>query len=204
MEKRFVLETIQRDSSSFLNCLNAIAASLAALQTLVDRDNREPTDHSDYEAELSIILSKTGRDIPESEAMSYVLGYTCSHDVSARTQQFKNSQWCFSKGLDGSCPLDPVLVSPSAIGDPHSLRIRAIHNGHVVQASNTREMIFGIAKTISFLSQGTTLKRGTVIMTGTGPGIGAMLTPKVVLQDDDDMRVEVENIGTLVNRVYYE
>lgn len=53
---------------------------------------------SDYEAELSIILSKTGRDIPESEAMEYVLGYTCSNDVSARTQQFKNSQWSFSKG----------------------------------------------------------------------------------------------------------
>lgn len=53
---------------------------------------------SDYEAELSIILSKSGRDIPESEAMDYVLGYTCSNDVSARTQQFKNSQWCFSKG----------------------------------------------------------------------------------------------------------
>ncbi|KAL5363811.1 hypothetical protein BJX96DRAFT_167788 [Aspergillus floccosus] len=159
---------------------------------------------SDYEADLSIIMSKTGRDIPESEAMSYVLGYTCSNDVSARTQQFKNSQWCFSKGLDGSCPLGPVLVSPSVIGDPHSLRIRAIHNGNVVQASNTREMIFDIAKTIAFLSQGTTLEKGTIIMTGTGPGIGAMRTPKVVLRDGDDMRVEVENIGTLVNRVYYE
>ncbi|KAJ5544730.1 Fumarylacetoacetase C-terminal-like protein [Penicillium sp. DV-2018c] len=114
---------------------------------------------SDYEAELSIILSKSGRDIPESEAMDYVLGYTASNDVSARTQQFKNSQWCFSKGkndmifgrsilyvpnvnietgLDGSCPLGPVLVSPSAIGDPHSLSIKAIHNGDVVQDSNTR------------------------------------------------------------------
>ncbi|PIG83914.1 fumarylacetoacetate hydrolase [Aspergillus arachidicola] len=168
---------------------------------------------SDYEAELSIILSKTGRDIPESEAMSYILGYTCSNDVSARTQQFKNSQWCFSKeltlppldkGLDGSCPLGPVLVSPSAIGDPHNLRINAIHNGEVVQASNTREMIFDIAKIIAFLSQGTTLEKGTIIMTGTGPGIGAMRTPKVVLRDGDDIRVVVENIGTLANKVYYE
>jgi 2-keto-4-pentenoate hydratase/2-oxohepta-3-ene-1,7-dioic acid hydratase in catechol pathway len=54
---------------------------------------------SDYEAELSIVLSRTGRDIPEDEAMNYVLGYTCSNDVSARTQQFKNSQWSFSKGM---------------------------------------------------------------------------------------------------------
>ncbi|KAE8416484.1 hypothetical protein BDV36DRAFT_284507 [Aspergillus pseudocaelatus] len=159
---------------------------------------------SDYEAELSIILSKTGRDIPESEAMEYVLGYTCSNDVSARTQQFKNSQWSFSKGLDGSCPLGPVLVSPSAIGNPHNLQIKAIHNGNVVQDSNTREMIFDIAKTIAFLSQGTTLEKGTIIMTGTGPGIGAMRNPKVVLKHGDDMRVEIEKIGTLVNEVYYE
>ncbi|ODM22993.1 hypothetical protein SI65_00582 [Aspergillus cristatus] len=158
---------------------------------------------SDYEAELSFIIGKSGRDIPESEAMNHVLGFTASNDVSARTQQFKNSQWSFSKGFDGSCPLGPVLVAPSVI-DPHKLDIKAIHNGSVVQDSNTREMIFDIPKTISFLSQGTTLERGTVIMTGTGPGIGAMRDPKVVLNDGDDMRVAIENIGTLVNKVYYE
>jgi 2-keto-4-pentenoate hydratase/2-oxohepta-3-ene-1,7-dioic acid hydratase in catechol pathway len=65
-------------------------------------------------------------------------------------------------------------------------------------------MIFDIAKTIAFLSQGTTLERGTIIMTGTGPGIGVMRNPKVVLNDGDDMRVEIENIGTLINKVYYE
>lgn len=116
---------------------------------------------SDYEAELSVVLSKSGRDIPEEEAMDYVLGYTCSNDVSARKQQFKNSQWCFSKGklglaahsipvmlpskadesitgLDGSCPIGPVLVAKSSLVDPHSLQIKAIHNGEVVQDSNTR------------------------------------------------------------------
>lgn len=65
-------------------------------------------------------------------------------------------------------------------------------------------MIFSIPKVVSFLSQGTTLERGTIIMTGTGPGIGAMRNPKVVLQDSDDMRVEVEQLGTLINKVYYE
>jgi 2-keto-4-pentenoate hydratase/2-oxohepta-3-ene-1,7-dioic acid hydratase in catechol pathway len=68
----------------------------------------------------------------------------------------------------------------------------------------SRELIFDIAKIISFLSQGTTLEKGTIIMTGTGPGVGAMRDPKVVLKDGDDIRVEVENIGTLINRVYYE
>ena len=65
-------------------------------------------------------------------------------------------------------------------------------------------MIFDIATTISFLSQGTTLERGTIIMTGTGPSIGAMRNPKVVLQAEDDMRVSIEQIGTLINKVYYE
>ncbi|KND93289.1 Fumarylacetoacetate hydrolase domain-containing protein 2 [Tolypocladium ophioglossoides CBS 100239] len=159
---------------------------------------------SDYEAELSIILSRSGRDISVADAMEYVLGYTCSNDVSARTQQFKNSQWCFAKGFDGSCPLGPILVSSSAIGNPHNLRIRAIHNGNVVQDTNTSELIFNIAETIAFLSQGTTLEKGTIIMTGTGPGIGAMRSPKVVLNHGDDMRVEIEKIGTLLNKVYYD
>ncbi|TQS33119.1 hypothetical protein Golomagni_06548 [Golovinomyces magnicellulatus] len=170
---------------------------------------------SDYEAELSIVIGKTGKDIPQDKALEYVLGYTASNDVSARAQQFKNSQWCFSKGFDGSCPIGPTLVSASAIGDVHQLQIKAIYNGQVVQDSNTRcknqmltvmnrEMIFSIAETIAFLSQGTTLEKGTIIMTGTGPGIGAMRNPKIVLNDGDDIRVEVEKIGTLVNTVYYE
>lgn len=67
-----------------------------------------------------------------------------------------------------------------------------------------REMIFDIARTVSFLSSGTTLEKGTLIMTGTGPGVGAMRNPKVVLQNGDDMRVQIQGIGTLINEVYYE
>lgn len=93
---------------------------------------------SDYEAELSFVISKDCRDVSEENALDYVLGYTCSNDVSARNQQFNNSQWSFSKGFDGSCPLGPVLVSASAIKDPHQLQIRAIHNSNVVQDSNTK------------------------------------------------------------------
>ncbi|KAF4310525.1 putative fumarylacetoacetate hydrolase domain-containing protein 2a [Botryosphaeria dothidea] len=159
---------------------------------------------SDYEAELTIVIAKDGKDIPEDKALDYVLGYTCGNDVSARAQQFKNSQWCFSKGFDGSAPIGPVLVSGKAIGDPHKLDIKAIHNKNVVQDSNTKEMIFDIARTVSFLSTGTTLEKGTLIMTGTGPGVGAMRNPKVVLQNGDDMRVQIQGIGTLINEVYYE
>lgn len=97
---------------------------------------------SDYEAELCIVLGKTGRNIPEERALDYVLGYTCSNDVSARTAQMITSQWCYSKGLDGACPLGPVLVTQDVIGDPaQGLRIKTIYNGRTVQDANTRCVI---------------------------------------------------------------
>ncbi|KAK6064907.1 fumarylacetoacetate hydrolase domain-containing protein 2A [Seiridium cupressi] len=161
-------------------------------------------DTADYEAELTFIISKDCRDVPEAEAYDFVLGYTAGNDVSARAQQLKNSQWCFGKGQDGSAPIGPTLVSPRAIPDPHKMEIKAIHNSSVVQDSNTSEMIFSVPNIISFLSQGTTLEKGTIIMTGTGPGIGMARQPKVVLRHGDDIRVYIQEIGTLINEVYYE
>jgi 2-keto-4-pentenoate hydratase/2-oxohepta-3-ene-1,7-dioic acid hydratase in catechol pathway len=107
-------------------------------------------------------------------------------------------------GLDGSCPIGPVLVSSSVLGSAGMLNIKAIHNSNVVQDSNTREMIFSVATTISYLSKRTTLEQGSIVMTGTGPGIGCMRTPKVILLHNDDIRVEIEKIGTLINEIYYE
>ena len=100
-------------------------------------------------------------------------------------------------GFDSSAPIGPVLVAQEQISNPHNLRIKAIHNGNVVQNSNTKEMIFGVSETIAFLSQGTTLERGSLIMTGTPPGIGNMRDPQVVLNHGDNMRVEIEGIGML-------
>ncbi|KAJ5224378.1 2-keto-4-pentenoate hydratase [Penicillium citrinum] len=159
---------------------------------------------SDYEAELCLVIGKTGRDIPEEEALDYVLGYTASNDVSARTMQMITTQWSFSKGLDGSCPIGPVLVSPSVIQDPQTLSIKAIHNGNIVQDGHTKDMIFSIKKQISYLSQGTTLEAGTIFLTGTPAGIGYFREPRVVLRDGDDISVRIEEIGTLVNKVRYD
>ncbi|OJJ30437.1 hypothetical protein ASPWEDRAFT_46016 [Aspergillus wentii DTO 134E9] len=159
---------------------------------------------SDYEAELCVVIGRTGRDIPEEEALDYVLGYTASNDVSARTLQMETSQWSFSKGLDGSCPLGPVLVSPSVIQDPQTLSIKAIYNGATVQDGHTKEMIFSIKKQISYLSQGTTLEAGTIFLTGTPAGIGYFREPRVVLREGDEISVQIEQIGTLVNKVRYE
>ncbi|KAK4551609.1 hypothetical protein LTR86_011033 [Recurvomyces mirabilis] len=156
---------------------------------------------SDYEAELCFVIKKTGRNISEDEALDYVLGYTCSNDVSARTLQLASPQWSYSKGLDGSCP---VLVTTTAISDPQKLSIKAIYNGQVVQDGNTKDMIFSIKQQIAYLSQGTTLEAGTIFLTGTPAGIGLFRTPRVVLEDGDELRVEVQGIGTLVNLIKYE
>lgn len=90
-------------------------------------------DCCDYESELAVILSKPCKDVSEADALSYVLGYTAANDVSSRTSQFASSQWCFSKGFDGSCPLGPVLVSPKVVVDPRKLHIRGLKNGRVMQ-----------------------------------------------------------------------
>ncbi|KAI5459544.1 fumarylacetoacetate hydrolase [Mariannaea sp. PMI_226] len=159
---------------------------------------------SDYEGELCAVIGKSGRDISEEDALDYVLGYTSSNDVSARKLQLLTAQWSFSKGLDGSCPIGPVLVSPSVIPDPQTLQVKTIHNGNVVQNGTTADMIFNIRKQISYLSQGTTLEAGSLILTGTPAGIGYFKTPRVVLEHGDDIRVEISKIGTLSNRVRYD
>ena len=176
---------------------------------------------SDYEAELCVVIGTSGRDIPEEEALNNVLGYTSSNDISARNLQLATSQWSFSKGLDNSCPIGkescrwhtllvsnrnagPVLVSPLVIPDPQQLKIKTIYNGQTVQDGNTADMIFDIKKQISYLSQGTTIEAGTIMLTGTPAGIGFFRKPQVVLEDGSDVRVEIERIGTLVNKVRYE
>ncbi|PKK48221.1 hypothetical protein CI102_7855 [Trichoderma harzianum] len=162
---------------------------------------------SDYEAELCIIIGKTGRDIPEDKALDYVLGYTASNDVSARTLQLAAKQWSFSKGLDNSCPIGfagPVLVSPSVIDDPQSLSIKAIYNGQTVQDGNTKDMIFSIKKQISCLSRGTTLEAGSIVLTGTPAGIGYFRKPRVSLENGSRIDIHIERIGTLVNKVKYD
>jgi 2-keto-4-pentenoate hydratase/2-oxohepta-3-ene-1,7-dioic acid hydratase in catechol pathway len=90
------------------------------------------------------------------------------------------------------------------IQDPQGLSIKAIHNGNTVQDGHTKDMIFSIKKQISYLSQGTTLEAGTIFLTGTPAGIGYFRDPRVVLRDGDEISVQIEQIGTLVNRVRYE
>ncbi|GJL65346.1 MAG: hypothetical protein NPIRA05_03170 [Nitrospirales bacterium] len=161
------------------------------------------TDEVDYECELAVIIGKPAKNVTQQNALNYVLGYTCANDVSARRWQ-KNGggkQWCRGKSFDTFCPLGPTLVTTDEIPNPNNLKIKTILNGKTMQDSTTSDMIFNIPTLISFLSEGTTLLPGTVILTGTPPGVGFARNPPVFLQDGDQVTIEIEHIGRLSNPV---
>ncbi|MFG0330359.1 MAG: fumarylacetoacetate hydrolase family protein [Phycisphaerales bacterium] len=160
----------------------------------------------DYEAELAVVIKRDCRDVSRTDAGEFVLGYTVANDVSARWWQKHGGggQFVRGKSFDGFCPIGPALVTADEIDDPHDLRISTKLNDEVMQDSTTGDMIFSIAELIEFLSQGTTLLAGTLILTGTPAGVGFARTPPVWLKPDDVVEIEIERIGAIRNRVRLE
>lgn len=160
----------------------------------------------DYECELVAVIGREAREVPKSKALEYVAGYTVGNDVSHREWQIKRggSQWSLGKGFDGWAPMGPGIVSAKLIKDPQSLRIQTRVNGQLVQDSDTRDQIFGVAETIAFLSQGTTLLPGDIIFTGTPQGVGMGRSPQLWLKDGDVVEVSLEGVGSCVNKFVYE
>ncbi|KAI9902967.1 hypothetical protein N3K66_002319 [Trichothecium roseum] len=157
----------------------------------------------DYECELVIVIGKRCKEVSEDEALDYVFGYAVGNDVSHRDWQIKHGggQWSLGKGFDGWAPYGPGIVSSEIIKNPQSLRIWTKLNGETVQNSETSDMIFDVRKTVSFLSQGTTLMPGDLIFTGTPQGVGMGRKPQVWLKDGDVVEVGLENVGTCTNNV---
>jgi 2-keto-4-pentenoate hydratase/2-oxohepta-3-ene-1,7-dioic acid hydratase in catechol pathway len=164
---------------------------------VIPPETREP----DYEAELGVVIGRTASRVPEADALSFVAGYTCMNDVSARDLQFQSSQWMLGKAIDTFLPCGPWLVTADEIPDPQALAIRLTLNGEVMQSSSTAQMVFGVAELVAFVSRTTTLDPGDLIATGTPPGVGFARKPPVWLKDGDVVSVEVEAIGALTNPV---
>lgn len=158
----------------------------------------------DYEAELGFVIGKSGRYIPESEALDYVAGYLPINDVSARDYQTRTSQWTMGKTFDTFAPMGPALVTSDEIANPQNLNIRLLIGDEVMQDSNTNKLIFGIAKLVSDLSEVMTLEPGDIVSTGTPPGVGAARKPQVFLKAGDVVHVEIEGLGILSNPVVSE
>lgn len=158
-------------------------------------------DSLDYETELAVILGKDAVNVAEEDAFDYVFGYTIVNDVSARNLQTGHKQWYFGKGLDGFTPMGPCIVTKDAFAQPPAQAIRTWINGELRQDAVTDELIFGIPHIIHELSQGMTLKAGTVIATGTPAGVGMGFDPPKFLKKGDVVRCEIEGIGVLENTV---
>jgi 2-keto-4-pentenoate hydratase/2-oxohepta-3-ene-1,7-dioic acid hydratase in catechol pathway len=156
----------------------------------------------DYEAELAVVIGRAGRSIPAAEAMDHVFGYTLANDVTARDVQRRHGgQWLKGKGMDGSCPLGPWIVTADEIADPQNLPVRCHVNGVEKQNSNTRFMVFPIARLIEELSLAMTLLPGDILLTGTPEGVGYARTPPEYLSPGDEVTVTIPGIGELTNRV---
>ena len=160
----------------------------------------------DYEAELVLVVGKKGRHIRAADAMTYLAGCTIGHDVSARDWQLQKDgkQWLAGKTFDTFAPIGPALVTMDELGDPHNLSICLRLNGQTMQDSNTRQMIFGAAELIAYISQVVTLQPGDLIFTGTPPGVGVARKPPIFLKDGDVVEVEIEKLGVLRNPVVQE
>jgi 2-keto-4-pentenoate hydratase/2-oxohepta-3-ene-1,7-dioic acid hydratase in catechol pathway len=141
----------------------------------------------DYEAELAVVIGTEARDVPEADALAYVLGYTCGLDMTARDLQRADGQWTRAKNFDTFCPLGPWVETEL---DPGDLGITLNLNGELRQSSRTSRLIFSVPYLVSFISGIMTLNPGDVIMTGTPSGVGEV-------KPGDRVDMEIEGIGNL-------
>jgi acylpyruvate hydrolase len=159
----------------------------------------------DYECELTIVIGKGGRHIPEAKALDHVFGYTLFNDVSVRDFQRKTTQWTPGKNFDSTGPLGPWIVTADELPPGASgLRITTRVNGETMQDSNTSDMIFSTANVVATLSEFMTLEPGDLIATGTPSGVAHARKPPAWMKAGDTVEVEVEGIGVLSNPIVDE
>lgn len=154
----------------------------------------------DYEAELAIVIGRGGKNISRARALDHVFGYTIVNDVTARDVQMRHAQWDLGKSFDTFCPMGPFIVTPEEC-DASNTRLRLWVNGELRQDARTSDLIFDIPSLIETCSRGITLLPGDVIATGTPSGVGMGMKPQRWLKAGDVMRIEIDGIGVLENKV---
>ncbi len=176
-----------------------VPESVVASATAV-RIDRRVSNAVDYEGELAVIIGKPGRGISKERAFDHVWGYTIVNDVTARDLQARYSQWLIAKSQDTFCPMGPWAVTKDEI-DLATAGIRCFVNGERRQDSRFSQLIFDVPTIIATISEGITLQPGDIIATGTPAGVGIGFDPPKYLQPGDTVRVEIDGIGALENRV---
>jgi len=149
------------------------------------------TNELHYEGELAVVIGRTMKNVPEEEALAYVLGYTAANDITARDKQRTDLQWVRAKSADGFLPLGPWIETEL---DPGSVAVRTYVNGELRQEGNTSDLIFPVPQILAYISRFMTLYPGDVVLTGTPEGVGPLAVGDVV-------EVSVEGVGTLKNPV---
>ncbi|KAJ5744137.1 fumarylacetoacetate hydrolase family protein [Penicillium manginii] len=191
--------TVPKYPVSFIKPADSLAGPFDAIN--IHADARELLD---YEGELTIVIGKDAKDVTEDTALDYVLGYTAGNDLSARNFQLpENSggQFCYAKSFDKFAPIGHTIVATETIPDPQALRLTTKVNGVVKQETSTADMIWTVRQIITHLSRGTTLRKGTLIMTGTPSGVGYFR--KEFLRDNDVVEVEIEGVASTKNRIHH-
>ena len=179
----------------FMKTSNALASHQDTV--LIQDENL----HYDYEGELVIVIGKRGKNIAREQAKEHSLGYTIGNDVSARTLQFRGTQWILGKSLDNFAPIGPVIVSPDDF-DFENATITTTVNGEVRQQAKLQQMLFKPYEIIEFVSQYITLQEGDIIFTGTPSGVilGKNESKYGWLKSGDTVSITISGIGTLENQ----
>jgi len=177
------------------NCINDPYAgiNMPAVSTMLD-----------YEAELCIVIGKTCKHVPRERAHEVVVGYMVGDDVTVRDWQLQSPTMQIGKSFDTHGPTGPWLVTPDEIGDPHDLNIRGFVNGEQRQSSNTKHLIFDCYDQIAHLTKSFTLDPGDILFTGTPAGVGIGHKPPLFLVEGDVVRIEIDGIGHIENKVVKE
>lgn len=155
------------------------------------------TSQVDFEVELGVVIGRTARRLDAADTLTAVAGYTVMNDLSARDLQFSGPQWTYGKAIDGFLPMGPVLVTTDEVPDPQALALGCRVNGEHRQRSSTKQMVFGVAEIVAYLSQVMTLEPGDVIATGTPPGVAMAAPEPRWLKAGDEVTAWVEGIGEL-------
>ena len=161
----------------------------------------DPTDSTDYEGELAVIIGKQGRNISQDKAFDHIYGYTILNDVTSRRLQKQHQQWFLGKSLDGFCPMGPAIVTADEISDVTQLRVQTWINNELRQDNVVASLIFDIPTLIETLSRTMTLVSGDIIATGTPAGVGMGFKPPRFLQTGDVVKIRIDPIGILENPV---
>lgn len=155
----------------------------------------------DYEAEFGLVIGKPGRNVSPDKAMDHVAGYIIVNDATDRTWQRRGSQYLIGKSIEGFKKMGPYLVTKDEIADPHNLSIKLWVNDELRQNSSTSLQVFRVWDVVAYMSNFWELQPGDVLSTGTPPGVGHGRKPPVYLKPGDQIRIQIDGLGTLENPV---